>query len=433
MVTTEHLTFERDGATAIVTMNRPEAKNALSLPMLVGMKDAWEEIDGNDDIRCAILTGAGGTFCAGMDLKAMGGSDAEKYQSRMAEDPDLHWKALLRHYDLRKPLIAAVEGWAVAGGTEILQATDIRVAGEGAIFGVFEAKRGLFPLGGSTVRLRRQIPYTLAMELLLTAREVPAEEALRIGLIGHVVPDGTALDKALEIAAVIGANGPLAVEAIKRSVRETEGMSEVDGLARELEIGWPIFASNDAAEGQKAFAEKRPPNVHPHVSARRRPLDPPPGGGYPGVDGPSTTAGDEPLNGLAAAVRRVIAVMVGQPLREEHVTEAATAGGCRGGPPRSGRPGREADPQPALRRGAPPGHLLDQPGDRLRQPGGAAGRGVGGGGRERSPRGPGPGDLRLRVRGTADVRARRGHRRAVRRAAGHVQHPGRPGGDDRAP
>jgi enoyl-CoA hydratase/carnithine racemase len=258
-ISTEHLTFERDGATAIVTMNRPEAKNALSLPMLVGMKDAWEEIDSNDDIRCAILTGAGGTFCAGMDLKAMGGSDAEKYQSRTAEDPDLHWKALLRHYDVRKPLIAAVEGWAVAGGTEILQATHIRVAGESAVFGVFEAKRGLFPLGGSTVRLRRQIPYTLAMELLLTAREVPADEALRIGLIGHVVPDGTALQRAREIADVIASNGPLAVEAILRSVRETEGMSEVDGLAHELEIGWPVFASNDAAEGQKAFAEKRPP------------------------------------------------------------------------------------------------------------------------------------------------------------------------------
>jgi enoyl-CoA hydratase len=259
-ISTEHLTFERDGATAIVTMNRPEAKNALSLPMLVGMKDAWEEIDGNDDIRCAILTGAGGSFCAGMDLKAMGGSEAEQYRPRMDEDPDLHWKALLRHYDLRKPLIAAVEGWAVAGGTEILQATDIRVAGESATFGVYEAKRGLFPLGGSTVRLRRQIPFTLAMELLLTARAVPADEALRIGLIGHVVPDGTALEKALEIAGVIGANGPLAVEAIKRSVRETEGMSEADGLARELEIGWPIFATNDAAEGPKAFAEKRPPN-----------------------------------------------------------------------------------------------------------------------------------------------------------------------------
>jgi enoyl-CoA hydratase len=257
---TEHLTYERDGATAIVTMNRPEAKNALSLPMLVGMADAWEEIDGNDDIRCAILTGAGGTFCAGMDLKAMGGSEAEKYQHRMQADPDLHWKALLRHYNLKKPLIAAVEGWAVAGGTEILQATDIRVAGAGAVFGIFEAKRGLFPLGGSTVRLRRQIPYTVAMDLLLTAREVPAEEALRIGLIGHVVDQGAALDKALEIAAVIGQNGPLAVEAIKRSVRETEGMSEVDGLAHELEIGWPIFASKDATEGQKAFAEKRPAN-----------------------------------------------------------------------------------------------------------------------------------------------------------------------------
>jgi len=223
------------------------------------MVDAWVEIDGDDDIRCAVLTGAGGTFCAGMDLKAMGGPEAEKYQQRMADDPDLHWKALLRHYQLKKPLIAAVEGWAVAGGTEILQATDIRVAGEGAKLGIFEARRGLFPLGGSTVRLRRQIPFTMAMDLLLTAREVSAEEALRIGLIGRVVPDGTALEAALEIAEVICANGPLAVEAIKRSVRETEGMSEEEGLARELEIGWPVFASEDAAEGQKAFAEKRPP------------------------------------------------------------------------------------------------------------------------------------------------------------------------------
>ncbi len=260
MESTEHLIFERHGTTAVVTMNRPEAKNALSLPMLVGMADAWEEIDGNDEIRCAVLTGAGGTFCAGMDLKAMGGPEAEKYQQRMADDPELHWRALLRHYQLKKPLIAAVEGWAVAGGTEILQATDIRVAGQGAKFGIFEAKRGLFPLGGSTVRLRRQIPYTLAMELLLTAREVTADEAQRIGLIGRVVPDGAALDTALEIAGVIGQNGPLAVEAIKRSVQETEGMSEEDGLARELEIGWPIFATEDAKEGPKAFAEKRQPN-----------------------------------------------------------------------------------------------------------------------------------------------------------------------------
>jgi enoyl-CoA hydratase len=257
---TEHLRFERHGQTAVVTMNRPEAKNALSLPMLVGMADAWAEIDGDDGIRCAVLTGAGGSFCTGMDLKAMGGPEAERYQHRMAEDPDLHWKALLRHYHLRKPLIAAVEGWAVAGGTEILQATDIRVAGEGARFGVFEARRGLFPLGGSTVRLRRQIPYTVAMDLLLTAREVSAEEALRIGLIGRVVPDGTALEHALAIAEVVCANGPLAVEAIKRSVWETEGMSEEEGLARELEIGSPVFATEDAKEGPRAFAEKRTPN-----------------------------------------------------------------------------------------------------------------------------------------------------------------------------
>ncbi len=260
MTGTEHLTYERFGSTAVVTMNRPEAKNALSGPMLVGMADAWVEIDSNDDIRCAILTGAGGTFCAGMDLKSMSGPGMESVQQRMAEDPDLHWRALLRHYSLKKPLIAAVEGWAVAGGTEILQATDIRVAGEGAKFGVFEARRGLFPLGGSTVRLRRQIPYTVAMELLLTGREVTADEALRIGLIGRVVPDGGALDAALEVAEVIGRNGPLAVEAIKRAVLETEGLSEEEGLARELEIGWPVFATEDAKEGPRAFAEKRQPN-----------------------------------------------------------------------------------------------------------------------------------------------------------------------------
>ena len=213
-------------------------------------------------MRCAVLTGAGGTFCAGMDLKAFAGGNQgdEKYQDRMKADPDLHWKALLRHYQPRKPLIAAVEGYAVAGGTEILQGTDIRVAGEGATFGIFEARRGLFPLGGSTVRLRRQIPYTVAMDLLLTGRPVSATEAKEIGLIGYVVPDGQALDKALEIAGMIAANAPLSVEAIKRSVRETEGLSEEDGLKLELEIGWPVFGTEDAKEGAKAFAEKRDPN-----------------------------------------------------------------------------------------------------------------------------------------------------------------------------
>jgi enoyl-CoA hydratase len=243
----------------VITIDRPRTRNAVNAEVATGLDAAMARLDADSDLRVGVLTGAGGTFCSGMDLKSMSSPEAEKYKDRREADPDLHWKALLRHYQLRKPLIAAVEGWAVAGGTEILQATDIRVAGAGAKFGVFEARRGLFPLGGSTVRLRRQIPYTVAMDLLLTAREVSAEEALRIGLIGRVVPDGEALDEALKIAEVIGANGPLAVEAILRSVRETEGLSEIEGLKVELDIGWPIFATEDATEGQKAFAEKRTP------------------------------------------------------------------------------------------------------------------------------------------------------------------------------
>jgi enoyl-CoA hydratase len=257
---TEHLRVERRGSTVVVTMDRPEAKNALSPAMLVGLADAWAMIDGDSDVRCAILTGAGGNFSTGMDLKAFGGDGQENpYADRMAADPDLHWKALLRHYHLRKPLIAAVEGYAVAGGTELLQATDIRVAAEGATFGIFEARRGLFPLGGSTVRLRRQIAFTHAMDLLLTARPVSAQEALSLGLVGRVVPDGTALEEARRIGEVIGQNGPLAVEAIKRSVRATEGLPEDEALKIELEIGWPIFATEDAKEGARAFAEKRAP------------------------------------------------------------------------------------------------------------------------------------------------------------------------------
>lgn len=257
---TEHLLVERDGGILIVTMNRPEAKNALSPAMLVGMADAWAELNEDDDLSCAILTGAGGSFCTGMDLKAAAaGPSAHDYQARWTEDPDIHWKGLLRHFRLRKPLIAAVEGFAVAGGTEILQATHLRVAGESATFGVFEAKRGLFPLGGSTVRLQRQIGYAAAMEMLLTARAYSAVEALQIGLIGHVVPDGAALAKALELGRMIAANGPLAVEAILRSVQETADLPMDEALARELEIGWPVYATEDSKEGPRAFADKRPP------------------------------------------------------------------------------------------------------------------------------------------------------------------------------
>jgi enoyl-CoA hydratase len=256
-----HVLVERDGFVAIVTLNRPEARNAFGPEMLVRMADAWQELDADEGVRVIILTGAGGHFCAGSDLKAMaGGWAAGEWSERFKKDPDIHWKALMRHYRVKKPLIAAVEGTAVAGGTEILQGTDIRIAGQSAKLGVAEARWGLFPLGGSTVRLRRQIPYTLAMDLLLTGRHITAEEALRIGLIGRVVPDGQALAEAKKVAAQIAENGPLAVQAIKRSVIETEGLPEKEALAKELEIGWPILSTADAKEGPRAFAEKRKPS-----------------------------------------------------------------------------------------------------------------------------------------------------------------------------
>src|ERR1700689_227613 len=215
-------------------MNRPEARNALSPSMMALMRQAWDQVDADPRIRVCVLTGAGGAFCAGADLKAM-----------TSDHPG-------------SPL-AAGEGPAIAGGTEILQACDIRVAGESARFGVSEARWGLFPLGGSAVRLPRQIPYTVAADLLLTGRHISAAEAREIGLIGHVVPDGQALARALEIAEAIAANGPVAVRAILRTIRETEGMAENDAFAVEARLGAAVFASDDAKEGPRAFAEKRRP------------------------------------------------------------------------------------------------------------------------------------------------------------------------------
>ena len=259
-VSAPHLRVERDGHVVTVTMNRPRSRNAWSMEMMVRMADAWALVDEDPDIRVCILTGAGGTFSSGSDLKAMHGDHTgDPWHARMQSEPGLHWRSMLRSAKLRKPLVAAVEGYALAGGTEILQATDIRVAGAGSVFGVTEATLGLFPLGGSTVRLRRQIPYTRAAELLLTGRRIDAAEALEIGLIGRVVPDGQALAVAREIADRIAANGPLAVQGILRSIRESEGLTEAEGLKRELEIGWPVFKSEDAREGPRAFAEKRKP------------------------------------------------------------------------------------------------------------------------------------------------------------------------------
>lgn len=255
---------ERDGPTMILTLNRPKRLNAFTGSMLVIITDACKEADADDSICSIIITGAEGNFSSGADLRAMAGDVDDDsgidVAARMKEDPKLMEKGFLKTGRPRKPIIAAVEGVAIAGGTEILLGTDIRVAGRSARFGVSEARWSLYPMMGSAVRLPRQISYTKAAEILLTGKHISAEEAERIGLVGHVVDDGQALTKAKEIAAQIGANGPLAVEAILETIRATSGMTEAEGFANEADRARAVFATEDAKEGPKAFAEKRTPN-----------------------------------------------------------------------------------------------------------------------------------------------------------------------------
>jgi len=259
------LLIEKDGHIATVTMNRPEVKNALNPEMLCRMADAWDQIDGDDEIRVAIITGADGSFCAGADLDKLVGRQLkglppeDEFEQRCRDDAGVIFKGLLRNHHLATPLIAAVEGSCIAGGAEILQATDIRIAGESAKFGISEVRWSLFPMGGSTVRLRRQIPFTKAMELLLTGDHYTAAETLEMGLIGRVVADGTALTVANEVAERIAANGPIAVRKIKQSVIETEFLPEKEALEIEFQHGMQVFASEDAREGPRAFKEKRTP------------------------------------------------------------------------------------------------------------------------------------------------------------------------------
>ena len=258
------LIVEREGPVVVLTMNRPERKNALTIDMIIRLADAWDMIDSDDDVRCAILTGAGSAYCVGGDMSdgwmAGGGHRDETVAARMKDDPSVIGKGLLLTRWLRKPLVAAVNGECLGGGCEMLQQTDIRVAEEQAIFGVPEARRGLIAGAGSTMRLKRQIPYTIAMEMLITGRILSADEALRWGLVGHVVPRGGALAKAREIAAIICANGPLSVAASKASAVETGWLPE--DQARPIEGGYAsvVTRSDDAREGMKAFTEKRPPN-----------------------------------------------------------------------------------------------------------------------------------------------------------------------------
>ena len=175
------------------------------------------------------------------------------------KEPAIIYGAWLKTYRPTKPILLAAEGFARAGGTEILQGTDIRVAGESAVFGVTEVQRGLFPMAGSAVRLRRQIPYAIAAEMLLCGEDLPAQRAYDLGLVNHIVPDGQALAKAKEIARRIASNGPLAVKAILATLRATEAMPEEEAFAIEQQHGMKVMMSKDAAEGPRAFLEKRPP------------------------------------------------------------------------------------------------------------------------------------------------------------------------------
>ena len=254
---------EAEGPVLVVTLNRPEKRNATNAEVLCRLYDAWVRLDNESALRVGVLTGRGSTFCAGMDLAEIGrlreGVADNEWIVRLRDEPQVILGAWLKTFRPSKPVILAAEGYARAGGTEILQGTDIRVAGESAVFGVTEVQRGLFPMAGSAVRLRRQIGYAVAAEMLLTGEDITAQRALELGLVNHVVPDGQALSHARTLADRIAANGPLAVSAILRTLRETESLPEAEAFAIESRLGMEVMASNDAAEGPRAFLEKRPP------------------------------------------------------------------------------------------------------------------------------------------------------------------------------
>ena len=254
---------EKEGPILVVALNRPEKRNAVNAEVMCRLYDAWVELDRDEALRVAILTGRGPTFCAGMDLAEIGrmrsGAAGDAWLERVKREPQVIYGCWLKTYRPTKPVILAAEGFARAGGTEILQGTDIRVAGESACFGVTEVQRGLFPMAGSAVRLRRQIPYAIAAEMLLTGEDLPARRALELGLVNHVVPDGQALAKAREIAQRIAANGPLAVREILVTLRETETLPEDRAFEIEQRHGMAAMTSQDAIEGPRAFLEKRKP------------------------------------------------------------------------------------------------------------------------------------------------------------------------------
>jgi enoyl-CoA hydratase len=243
--------YELQGRIAVLTLNRPEARNAVNGAVAAGVAAALDRLDGEPSLSVGVLTGAGGTFSSGMDLKGF----------LRGETPVIEGRGLagLTEAPPRKPLIAAVEGYALAGGFEMALACDLIVASSEAKFGIPEVKRGLVAGGGGLLRLPQRLPYYVAMELALTGDSITGEHAQRLGLVNRVVEPGKALDGALELAAAIAANGPLALAASKEILRRSLDWTEAEGWKNQLDIMAPVFSSEDAREGAAAFAEKRPP------------------------------------------------------------------------------------------------------------------------------------------------------------------------------
>ena len=257
--------FEVDGHIALVTLNRPEARNSFNPEALVRLYDAFHEVETNDNIRVAVITGSGDkAFCAGADLgqliTLMNGArkPENEWDTRYVEDVSKKGSYLMNK-DPVKPVVAAINGHAIAGGMELVQGTDIRIAVPEAKFGLQEVKWAIFPAGGSTVRMPRQMPYAKAMELMLTGDLISAGEALELGFLNYVVEPSRLMDRAMEIAGKLAANGPIAVQAIRKSVREVWGYPEAEALKMEGTFSGPVFKTEDAKEGPKAFMEKREP------------------------------------------------------------------------------------------------------------------------------------------------------------------------------
>src|SRR4051794_39475091 len=243
-------TEEREGVLVII-IDRPEVRNAADGATANALAAALDQLDASDDLAVGILTGAGGTFSAGMDLKAYTAGDTPVVPGRGFGG--------LTRARIRTPLIAAVEGWAVGGGTEMALACDLIVAARDASFGLFEVTHGLVPPEGGIVRLPERIPHNIAMELLLTGDPLPAVRAEQLGLANHLTEPGQALDRAVDLAAPISRNAPLAVAAIKRAVNDRTAFDDQDAFDEQDPIIEPVLSSQDAREGARAFAEKRTP------------------------------------------------------------------------------------------------------------------------------------------------------------------------------